>query len=387
MRIHTHNPKLTEKYLKELDLPFSIMNKKSNKNDVFDWVNLPSFNWDETLLKTTYYDLKLPKDKREAFFKKFNQKVTQRSYIHFERKSKKYENYEYEIKHTVNPKYPVYVLSKGRYEKRYTVDSLEEMKCPYKIVIEPDEYENYAKHIDKKNILVLPKKYANKKQGGIPARNFIWKHSKKLGFKKHWILDDNIDGFYRWNYNVKRKVKSGVVFKVLEDYSDRYENNGLVGMSYYHTIPAIHIERTMMIINSRCYSCILVNMELLDKTLDERWRGIYNEDTDLSIRVLKAGLTTFLFNNFLCNKKTSGTMKGGNTDSIYDGGSHEGYMKKFESLQQQHPDIVKFTNKKHKDGRPHHHISYTKHFKTKPKLICEIYSKEMNEYNMTFKSR
>ena len=46
--------------------------------------------------------------------------------------------------------------------------------------------------------------------------------------------------------------------------------------------------------NTRIYSCILI-----DNALPFRWRGRYNEDTDLSLRVLKAGLCTIQFNAFL----------------------------------------------------------------------------------------
>ena len=261
------------------------------------------------------------------------------------------------------------------------------MNCPYKIVVEPDEYKNYNEYIHEDKILVLPEEYLNKNQGGIPARNFIWEHASSNGFKKHWILDDNIDGFLRWNYNTQKKVNSGVVFKMLEDYTDRYENIGLCAMSYFYSIPSISVGRAMIIVNSRAYSCILINNELLDKTLtDGRWLGRYNEDTDLTIRVLQSNLSTFLFNNILSNKKTSGTMKGGNTDSIYDGGSHNGYQLKYDELKNKYPDIVKLKNNSHKDGRPHHHINYSKITNSKP-ILKEEYKnidKEDNEYNMVF---
>ena len=74
--------------------------------------------------------------------------------------------------------------------------------------------------IDKTKILILPDEYMNKNQGGIPARNFIWEHSSKNGHKKHWILDDNIDGFYRWNYTAplisNQQVYLGIARTVLD---------------------------------------------------------------------------------------------------------------------------------------------------------------------------
>ena len=72
----------------------------------------------------------------------------------------------------MNPSYPVYIISKGRWETRFTSKSLEDMNVPYRIVIEPQEYEQYAAVIDPTKILVLP--FSNLGQGSIPARNWVW---------------------------------------------------------------------------------------------------------------------------------------------------------------------------------------------------------------------
>jgi len=71
----------------------------------------------------------------------------------------------------MNPKYPVYIVSKGRWKRRQTSKTLEYMNVPYHIVIEPQEYDNYASVINPKKILVLP--FSNLGQGSIPARNCI----------------------------------------------------------------------------------------------------------------------------------------------------------------------------------------------------------------------
>jgi len=100
-------------------------------------------------------------------------------------------------------------------------------------------------------------------------------------------------------------------------------------------------------LNTRIYSCILINNDI-----PHRWRGRYNEDTDLSLRVLKDGWYTILFNAFLCAKITTMTMKGGNTDELYQG---DGRLKMALSLQKQHPDVVKVTRKW---GRWQHQVDY-----------------------------
>ena len=48
----------------------------------------------------------------------------------------------------VTPRYPIYVISKSRWESRLTVKALEWIRVPYHVVIEPQEYEQYAAVVD-----------------------------------------------------------------------------------------------------------------------------------------------------------------------------------------------------------------------------------------------
>ena len=61
------------------------------------------------------------------------------------------------------------------------------MGVPYRIVVEPQEFDNYAQYIDPSKILTLP--FSNLGQGSIPARNWVWEHSIQEGHQRHWILD------------------------------------------------------------------------------------------------------------------------------------------------------------------------------------------------------
>jgi hypothetical protein len=62
----------------------------------------------------------------------------------------------------MNPKFPLYIVSKGRWQSRLTSKALEAMHVPYYIVVEKQEYENYAAVIDPKKVLILDKKYQDK---------------------------------------------------------------------------------------------------------------------------------------------------------------------------------------------------------------------------------
>lgn len=247
-----------------------------------------------------------------------------------------------------NPKYPVYIISKGRWEARLTSKALERMGVPYHIVIEPQEYDQYAAVIDPAKIYVLP--FSNLGKGSIPARNWVWDHSISIGASWHWILDDNIYYFSRLNQNRKLKVLSGVTFKAIEDFIDRYTNVAIAGMQYF-MFAAQKTEMPPFVLNTRIYSCILLRNDL-----PYRWRGRYNEDTDLSLRALKDGWCTVLFNAFLARKQQTMTAKGGNTEELYRlSGQADGRLLMAQSLQQQHPDVTKIVRKW---GRWQHQVDY-----------------------------
>lgn len=272
----------------------------------------------------------------------------------------------------MNPKYPIYIISKGRGNKCLTARELKMMSVPFVLVIEPHEYNQY-KHITN-DILILP--FSNLGEGSIPARNFVWEHSIANGFEKHWILDDNIEGFHRLNRNEKPKVSSGTIFKCAEDFVARYTNIAIAGFNYHSfckttdCVPAYYL-------NTRIYSCILI-----DNSIPYRWRGLYNEDTDLSLRVLKDGYCTILFNAFLAAKVTTMRMKGGNTDEVYK--STNNRREFAESLQRQHPDVVQVV---WKFNRWHHQVNYKPFKKNKLIKIGNLQiPNRINEYNMKLKT-
>jgi len=243
-----------------------------------------------------------------------------------------------------NPKYPVYIISKGRYESRLTSKALEKMNVPYYIVVEPQEYDLYASVIDKDKILILP--FSNV-GSSIPARNWVWEHSIENGHERHWILDDNIRQFFRLHNNRLYKVDSGVCFRVIEDWVDRYENIAQAGMQYKAFIPRRQ-KKPPVSLNTRIYSCILIKNDI-----PYRWRGQYNEDTDLSLRILKGGWVTALFYIFNCDKQATMSMKGGNTEMLYN--IDNGRLKMALALKQKHPRLVKITQKW---GRWQHSVDY-----------------------------
>lgn len=397
MKIHTHNPQKVIEILQTIKvkdlfgdshIPYKILKNyfKFTELNNDDYFNLPEFKWSDDLGSRTVIEVNLKNDElKRVFFDSFGMKPVKKNYMYYEFKDDPNKKCEYTYTEKIKPKYPIYVITKGRWEKTYTIDTLEDMGVDFFICVEPCEYEKYCSNpkIDKNKILICPENFSERGQGAVPVRNFCWEHSVSLGYEKHWQLDDNIQWFYRWNNNVQIKVRDGVFFRIMEDFSDRYENIGLTSCQYKSFIPAIDTGREGLLVNTRAYSCILINTELLDKRLEERWRGKSNDDTDLSLRVLSLGdVCTVNFNSLLSGKQTSGSMKGG-MEKIYEGHSHHGYKKKFDELKNNWGNIVTLTNKRHKDGRPHHIIQYTKHFTQKLKLKDGVERQpKVNNYNM-----
>lgn len=277
----------------------------------------------------------------------------------------------------MNPQYPVYIISKGRWKRPLTVRSLEAMGVPYFLVVEPQEEGDYRAVVGTHGtILTLP--FANLGQGSIPARNWVWDHAQASGAKRHWILDDNLNGFFRYHQNEALPVRSGTIFRCAEDFVDRYTNVPMAGFHYEmfcHWTRDRGKEKPAFYLNTRVYSCIL-----LDNAVPYRWRGRYNEDTDLSLRILKDGLCTVLFCAFCCGKQATMTMKGGNTDELYQA---DGRGRMAESLREQHPDVVTVITRW---NRPQHFVNYAP-FKRNKLVRREdvVVPDEPNEYGMVLR--
>ena len=271
-------------------------------------------------------------------------------------------------------RYPIYIPTKGRFESRKTVKALLEMGAEFRVVIEPQEEKLYSTVLPKKYILVLPFSKPTDHSMLVTVRNWIKEHSILEGHKRHWQLDDNIKAFYRMNNNKRNKVLSPVIFRCIEDFVDRYTNIGMAGMNYMNY--AIPDGRPPYFLNSRVYSMSLVNNEL-----PYRWRGIYNDDTDICLRILKDGYCTVNFNAFSGDKDATMVTKGGNTPIYTTGDLRSDFV---DSLIEQHPDVVK---KVWRYERWHHQVNY-KPFE-KNRLIKKeglIIENKPNEYGMVLTS-
>jgi hypothetical protein len=227
------------------------------------------------------------------------------------------------------PRHPVYVISKGRASLgEHTGVFLAEDGIDHHIVVEPQEADAYIARFGEERVYVLP--FSNLGQGSIPARNWCWEHAAAAGAERHWILDDNIRYVARFYRGLRHRINSGVAFSAAEDFTDRYTNVALTGFDYWMFGPII-VKKPFRL-NQHVYSTILIRNDL-----PYRWRGRYNEDTDLCLQVLSGGWCTVQITAFLIHKMGTMQAAGGNTDELYDG---DGRLKMARALERQWPGIV-----------------------------------------------
>ena len=315
-------------------------------------------------------------------------------FLHYPLKEKNNNLVKRWIGPLTQPKYPVYIVSKGRSDTMLTSRTFAKMQMHHYIIIEPQDHEKYTEALEKFNInpyatlLVAP--FSNHGDGPGRARNWAWDHSITLGAKRHWVFDDNIKDFYRLHRGARYRIMTGSIFNAMEDFVDRYTNVMIAGPNYYFFCAPGQFYPPY-VANTRIYSALLIQNDC-----KHRWRGRYNEDTDLSLRVLKDGDCTVQFNAFLQGKLGTQILKGGNTEEFYhkEGDTEKekwrqgnmnptGTVNKSKMLYEMHPDVTTLV---WKYGRAHHHVNYNGFMKrNKLKLREGLELKdESNEYEITF---
>lgn len=282
-------------------------------------------------------------------------------------------------------RFPIFIVSKGRWKRPYTARYLMRMGVQFRMIVEEQEADDYATVVGHERLLILDPEYKRvydpcddlgdtRTKGSGPARNFAWDTAEGEGAPWHWTVDDNIAGFYRYHRNTLIQFADGTPFRVMEDFVDRYENIAMAGPNYYMFIES-RTKYPPFYRNTRIYSCNLIRTDT-----PYRWRARYNEDTDLSIRMLKDGWCTVLFNAFLQNKLTTQTVPGGNQE-LYSIGT----LPKSEMIEHLHPDVARVT---WRYGRWHHVVDYNAFNKNtlrvKPGIVIPEGS---NEYGLILEHR
>lgn len=254
---------------------------------------------------------------------------------------------------------PIFIPSKGRAEHCHTMRHLETMGLDYRVIVLTEEVDAYVEALGEHRVVELPQKFLDDYElchqpgveyqstwpGSGASRNYAWHLAEEEGARWHWVMDDNIQGFYVANRNSIVMTTSGLFFEWIEYLANCYSNVAMAGPNYEMFVTAGETFRPM-IVNTRVYSCNLIRTDL-----PFRWRCQYNEDTILSLDMLEAGWCTLLTNHFVAKKIKTQLIGGGNTDTIYAGGTGD----KSRMLFEQYPQVTEMVDRY---GRPHHLVNY-----------------------------
>ena len=248
-------------------------------------------------------------------------------------------------------KYPIYIISKGRFDNPLTALSFEKSSIDYLIAVEPQEYDAYCEKLGSNRVLKLP--FSNLGLGSYPARNFCWEHAKSKGYKYHWLFDDNIRGFCKWINGKKKQYENAIdAINYVQKYTDLNDID-ICGFDYRYM--CMKPPNQPFKNNCHVYSAMLIK-----NSIHYRWRLKYNEDVDLCLQVLHNGGTTSSCVYYLTNKtSTAAKMKGGNQTELYKGNDPKKNLLKARMLESVWPQYAKTVIR---FGR-HHHLVDWKQFK------------------------
>jgi hypothetical protein len=207
----------------------------------------------------------------------------------------------------MKPNYPIYIPSKGRWENCLTAEMLKKEGLDFKISVEDNEYDNYAKVYGEERLLKLP----GHDFGNVSySRNFIKDYSREQGEEKHWHFDDDIRYMYEFNgKDLERKPTSEVLFKA-EQFVDRYKNIGIAGLS---SDVFVRFQKKPFDLNRLCYTAMLI-----DNNTEARWDMDTVDDVDYNLQILDSGLCTLRFYAFAFKWYASTKQKGGLTEMHLD---------------------------------------------------------------------
>lgn len=354
---------------------YEVKNKKPKKNPPKrdeswreHWVGLPEYETDFALSEYAKIDFYFDKEcyDEKKLSEIFTQNITPKTTSVWAPEPIQrgaFKDLRVVTKEKQVPKYPVYVISKGRTTRElwHTSFSLSQCGVKHYLVVEPQEKELYEKNFGwDKNVEILELDMTFKDNydyitnyglkcgvGPGAARNFCMSHSKNNGFKKCWVLDDNLDCWdYRWRGR-RLLTRSGIALTTLERMTDRYDNIAISSLNYTGFVVGEGYYPAFTT-NTRMYSILLIDNELCPP-----WRGNWNEDTIISLDILSKGLCTLQMNAFNAEKLTTQKKKGGNTDEFY---LEQGTTPKSQILVDTYPQYAKI---KYKFHRVHHEVDYS----------------------------
>lgn len=248
----------------------------------------------------------------------------------------------------VKPRYPVFIPTRGRVSNQLSARMFDRDDVFFRLVVEKQEAETHVANWGSDRVLVLPES----NRGLVFSRNWIKDFATSEGHARHWQFDDDVRGMRRLHLGLRLPCSSAVALALTEDFVDRYENVALASFNSQFFIVATagcaDLKWPPFYLNHRCYTDFLIS-----NSLPNRWRGRYNEDTDMTLQVLSDGHCTILVNAFLIDTPATLTAKGGQMSSPAGSYQGDGRLRMARELERRWPYVV---STKRRFQRPQHFV-------------------------------
>lgn len=219
-------------------------------------------------------------------------------------------------------KYPIYIPSKGRSHLHITTHTLDKCNIPYKLVVEPQDYDSYCKVHGPEKLVRLDQN----DMGMWYVRNFMKKYSQEMGEEKHWQLDDDIEQFLIRKKGTTKNIPVDALLclTIVEHCMDMFSNVAISGIG---TNAYAFSKSKAVQINRLAYQCVLV-----DNSTDIQVRAVgAASDWDYTLLSLEAGYCTLAFHHVMQQSAPTFKNSGGCTDIAYTGNkrktSYESFIK------------------------------------------------------------
>ncbi len=201
--------------------------------------------------------------------------------------------------------YPVYVISRKRWNSATTMRLLDQARINYMLVVPKKELEQYHDRFPSADIIALP----DSETGAGAARSYIQEICKEQGYPYVWILDDDIDAVEKIpsGSTVMKEVSTlRSLFSTLESWIEDYSNVALLGVN----LNGEFNEKAFQV-NGSVRGLMLVNLQT-GKEFNPKYK-VY-EDYEFAFQHITEDWVTIVHNSFSVG---FAQLPGGGASSLY----------------------------------------------------------------------
>jgi len=205
-------------------------------------------------------------------------------------------------------KAPIFIPSKNRPDSKL-VKLIVEQKLPledFYIVVEHQNLAEYETLNPELSYIILPEN----DQGISYVRNYIKEFATNSGYEWFWMIDDDVDAFYK---TVGKKNVKVSIDEALNGAFDIFTRNSQCGQASIEYQQYAWSATKPYALNSYCDVCVCINTKAT-KTVKYRPYVSLKEDRDFTLQVLSNGYDTMRVQRYSFSAPKNGSNKGGLSD-------------------------------------------------------------------------